>query len=297
MNEHPYDLLPAFSLGALDAHETSQVMQHVAACTSCRADVESWGAVVGLLPYAVAPHSPPADVKRRLFAMIGDSLEARTGAASAAQNRWDGAQRWMGAAAACSLALVLVLGLLFSNERGRTDTLTAQLGERDLAIRQIRGQFEQERQQLVAQLGQREQAIQQINNRLGERDLAIQRLAVQLDRERQEMVFVATAVSQPLKGAQAGAEGKIYMHPGSTHAVLVVYGLKPSAAGKVYQFWLVTAGIQMPSDILEVGPDGAAMLVIEAPAPVDSYAQVMITVEPAPGSVSPSDEIVLEATL
>ena len=297
MNEHPHDLLPAFALGALDVDEASQVMLHVTACASCRADVESWGTVVGLLPYTVTPHAPPAAIKHRLFAMIDIPSEARPGVPSAAPSRRVAAGRWMGAAAACSLALALLLGLLFVGERGRTNTLLAQLGERERAIQNLSRQSEQERQQLAGQLNERAQALQQLNSQLGERELEVQRLVAQLDRERQEAVFISNAVGQPLQSAQVGARGKMYMQPGSTHAVLVVYGLKPPAAGKVYQFWLATADKQVPSDTFTVGPDGAATLAIEAPAPIDGYAQVMVTLEQAPGSQSPSNEVVLEATL
>jgi anti-sigma-K factor RskA len=297
MNEHPHDLLPAFALGALDVDEASQVMQHVAACAPCRAAVESWGAVVGLLPYTVAPQAPPVAVKHRLFAMIDISSEVRPGAPSAAQSRWVVAGRWMSVAAACSLTLALVLGLLFVAERGRTETLMAQLGEREQALQNLSHQSEQERQQLTGQLNQRAQTLQQMNSQLGARALEVQRLAAQLDRERQETIFISNAVGQPLKSAQVGPWGKMFMKPGSTHAVLVVYGLKPPAAGKVYQFWLATAGKQAPLGTLTVGPDGIAKLAIEAPAPIDSYARVMVTVEQAPGSQSPSNEVILEATL
>jgi hypothetical protein len=311
MNEHPHDLLPAFALGALDAGEASQIMQHVAACDACRADVESLGAVVGLLPYSVAPQAPPAAVKRRLLAMIDASSEARLAEPPAARGRPAGPGRWMSAAAACSLTLALVLGLLFAGERGRADTLAVQLGEREQAIQQIRGQFEQERQQLTARLGEREREIQEISNQLGQREQTIQeinrliderertieQIRIQLERERREMVFISSAVSQPLNAAQAGAGGKMFMRPGSTHAVLFVSGLKPPADGKVYQFWFATADKQVPSDTFTVGPDGAATVPIEAPAAVDGYAQVMVTIEPAPGSQLPSDEVVLEASL
>jgi hypothetical protein len=89
----------------------------------------------------------------------------------------------------------------------------------------------------------------------------------------------------------------MFMRPGNTHALLVLSGLKQPAAGKVYQFWFATADQQVPSRTFAVGPDGAATVSIEAPAAVDSYAQVMVTIEPEPGSQRPSAEIVLEATL
>ena len=217
----------------------------------------------------------------------------------------------MSVAAACSLALALVFGLLFAGERGRVDTLTAESAEREQALQQISSRLEKERQQLTAQLAerdrqiqevknlvsQREQTIQQINRLLDERQRTIEHISAQLERERQDMVFVSSAVSQPLSAAQAGAGGKMFMQPGSTHAVLFVSGLKPPAAGKVYQFWFATADKQVPSNTFTVGPDGAAIVPIEAPAPVNGYAQVMVTMEQAPGSQRPSAEVVLEASL
>jgi anti-sigma factor RsiW len=311
MNEHPHDLLPAFALGALDADEANQVMQHVAACTVCRADVESLGAVVGLLPYSAAPQEPPAAVKRRLFAMIDATSHAQPVEPPAVRSRQAQSGRWMSVAAACSLALAVVFGVLFASQRGQMVTLANQLTEREQALQQVRGQFEQERQQLAAQLaerdrriqeinnqvGQREQAIQEFNRLIGERERTIEQMRVQLERERQEMVFISNAVSQPLNATQSGAGGKMFMQPGHSHAVLFVSGLKPPAAGKVYQFWFATADQQVPSDTFTVGPDGAATVPIDAPTAVDGYAQVMVTVEQAPGSQQPSSEVVLEATL
>jgi hypothetical protein len=89
----------------------------------------------------------------------------------------------------------------------------------------------------------------------------------------------------------------MFMQPGNTHAVLFVSGLKPPADGKIYQFWFATADKPVPSKTFTVGPDGAAMVTIEAPAAVDGYAQVMVTIEPARGSQLPSSEVVLQASL
>jgi anti-sigma-K factor RskA len=311
MNEHPQDLLPAFALGVLDADEAGQVMQHVAVCAACRADVESFGAVVGLLPYSAAPQEPSALVKRRIFALIDASSQAQQADQASARGRRPRIGRWMAVVAACSLALAVIFGMLVADQRGQMDTLTAQLGEREQALQQMRGQFEQERQQLVAQLAQRDRKIEEIDNQLGlrektiqeanrlvdERERTIEQMRTQLERERQEMTFVSNAVGQTLTPTQAGAQGKMFMSPGSTHAVLFVSGLQQPEAGKVYQFWFATPDQQVPSQTFIVGPDGAATLAIEAPAAVDGYDQVMVTVEPAPGSQRPSSEVVLEATL
>jgi len=284
MNEHPHDALPAFALGALDADEASQVLNHVVACPTCRDDVAAWDSIVALLPYTSAWHNPPAYVRRRVFALISATRTAQSAAPAPRPRRAAGsAQRWTTAMAICSLALALVFGLLFDDTRQRAGMLAAQLQQRDVLISQMRGQLDQQAQQYNVQLAQRDQMISQIG--------------VQLDRERREAAFIAarTTVSQPLGGTQA--TGKMYMQPGNTHAVLVVQSLPQPAPGKIYQFWLATEHVQVPSSTFTVGTDGAALVSIDAPDPVNQYAQVMVTVEPKSGSRTPSHEIVLQAVL
>jgi anti-sigma-K factor RskA len=116
MNEHPHDSLPAFALGALDADEASQVIEHVSACPTCRDDAEVWGAVVALLPYSTPLHDPPAHVKRQLLGMI---VAAAATSRRAAHSRR--LARWLGATAALSLAVTLALTLVMLDTRGQLD--------------------------------------------------------------------------------------------------------------------------------------------------------------------------------
>jgi hypothetical protein len=273
MNEHPYDSLPAFALGALDADEASRVIYHVAACQACREDVEAWSAVVAMLPYVAAPRDPPGHIKHRLFAMIA-STSGEQFSAPARRARERGTQRWMGVLAAGSLALALVFGLLFADARRSAGELTAQVEN----ARRIASD-------LTTQIELRNKAIQQLHG--------------QLDQTRQGFDFIAyrAAVDQPLVAGQARAEGKMFMRVGDTHAVLVVRGLKQSEPGKVYKFWFATATAQVPSSTFTVGPDGIAAVALEAPQAVNTYAQVMVTVETDPDSSTPSDDIVLQAEL
>ncbi|HEX5690582.1 MAG TPA: anti-sigma factor, partial [Roseiflexaceae bacterium] len=264
MNDHPHDSLPAFALGALDASEASQVLGHVAECPACREDIETWSEVVALLPYAASQYAPPAHVKRRLLAMVA-ATSAPSAAAPARPER--ARSPWMRLAAVSSLALALVLGLLFANARQQIGDLNAQIGQRNAAI-----------QQMGADISQRDAALQQITVKL-------EQMNQQVLQARKGFDFVAytSTVDQPLAGEQR-AEGKMFMRPGDTQALLVVHGLAASAPGKTYQFWFATGDTQVPSEPFTVGTDGFAMVMLEAPQAVDTYAEVMITVEPVPGS-------------
>jgi anti-sigma-K factor RskA len=129
MNDHPYESLPAFALGALDTNEAHQVFAHVAACPTCRDDVELWVAIVALLPYAAPPSDPPAHIKRRLFALVdavAAAPEPRPPRPSAA-----GWLRPANVVASGALALALVFGVLLIGMRQRVDLLTAGLATRD----------------------------------------------------------------------------------------------------------------------------------------------------------------------
>jgi hypothetical protein len=55
--------------------------------------------------------------------------------------------------------------------------------------------------------------------------------------------------------------------------------------------------VQVPSVTFDVSEEGMAVLLIEAPAPVNQYDQVMITVEQASGATSPSGEVMLSGSL
>jgi anti-sigma-K factor RskA len=122
-------------------------------------------------------------------------------------------------------------------------------------------------------------------------------LTARIAEQDQQVLFMSAAMPHWFAGRQPNAVATIFMKPGDKHVVMLVYGLKPLAAGKAYQFWFATADKPVSCKIFTVAPDGTAMLVIDAPAPADHYTQVMITVEPAGGSQTPSDEIVLQAGL
>jgi anti-sigma-K factor RskA len=122
-------------------------------------------------------------------------------------------------------------------------------------------------------------------------------LTAQVAKRDQQMLFMSAAIPHRLAGPQPAGVAIMFVKPGEQHIVLVVQGLRPLAAGQTYEFWFATATQPIPTQIFMVGPDGTAMLEFEAPAPVDHYVQVMITVEPASGSQIPSSEVVLQAML
>jgi anti-sigma-K factor RskA len=164
--------------------------------------------------------------------------------------------RWPMAVSAGSLALALGFGYMMADARSRLDLVAGQLTQT---------------QQMVDKLQQQIVADEQL-------DL---------------FITAPQTVSRTLAGTARAASAVMYMQPKSSHAVLVMHNMPPVESGKVYQFWLAKPGVQVPASTFEVDQAGTAKIAIDAPAPINEYDQVMVTIERSGGSTQPSDQVVL----
>jgi|DewCreStandDraft_1066081.scaffolds.fasta_scaffold03620_5 anti-sigma-K factor RskA len=106
-------------------------------------------------------------------------------------------------------------------------------------------------------------------------------------------------MSVSLEAAQQAPEarGVVYMQPGSSTALLVVYRLATLPPDKAYQVWLIRDGQRDSGGLFRVRPDGHATVLIRAPRPLQSYQQIGITTEPATGSSGPTGPRVIGGAL
>lgn len=141
------DLLGAFALGALDAHEAVAVRAHLATCAECQAEIAGLWAAVDTLPELVEPMDPPPALRDRISAAI--LAEAAAGPneppapatvtllpPSASERRlaepirpakwWSTATPWVAAAA---ILLLTSVGLLAWNVRLRDQITTTPAAE------------------------------------------------------------------------------------------------------------------------------------------------------------------------
>ncbi len=282
-NEHPHDSLPAFVLGTLDADEALRINAHVIQCPECRAEVETFQAVLSALPYAATPRQPPAHIKQQLLARIAASAPAR---ASASPPR--ATPRWMQAFAGGTLALSLAFGYMLYDSNSRVTAIGGELAQTRQSIAQMTAQHNTN-QTTIAQISDQHEQDQQ----------ALVRMQEQIARDQESMTYIAApqTVHHTLGGSDNRARATMYMQPGNTEAVLVIQGMPRVAPGKTYQLWLAKPGAQVAAETFDVADDGTAMLRIKAPAPLSEYDQAMITIEQAGGASSPSDEIVLSGPL
>lgn len=115
--------------------------------------------------------------------------------------------------------------------------------------------------------------------------------------EAQMLSFMASAATTnvALTGT-TGAQAQMYMQPGHNRVVIMISGLDKLDADHVYQLWLAQGQTPVPLPVF-ITDNGVAELMVDAPATIDSYDQVMITVEPRGGSNTPSSQVLLDRTL
>ncbi len=263
LDEHPTELLPGYVLEVLDPEETRRVAEHLGACPACRAEAASFRAVVNLLPYTAPAQEPPAHVKRQLLARIDAIGEPQTphrpaaGLDGGAPSPAAAFPRPAAARAARWLGGALAAVCAVALALGYVAYDTSRRAD-DLA--------------------------QQVD---------------QLTEKGKIAAFVSApdTLSRELRASRPGVKAKMYMRPGHSQAVIEISGLPAADAAHTYQCWFARDNTPVPSDRFNVGSSGHVAMLIDAPEPIDHYAEVMVTLERADGSPMPSEEVVLAASL
>jgi hypothetical protein len=78
---HVDDLVPGYALGALEPAEVSAVDAHIRTCAECEGSLTEAQRTVGVLPFTVPLHTPPADSKLALFARVAHARKAAVASA------------------------------------------------------------------------------------------------------------------------------------------------------------------------------------------------------------------------
>lgn len=132
---HVFELLPAYALGSLDKADADWVASHLASCTICRTELNSFEAVVEQLALAAPDASPPPDLKRRLMDRV-QSLSSKDQARTQAA-RPPLLQRLTPVWGVFSLLLIVALAatsLLLWQQTNNQSVLTGPLGMRAIAL-------------------------------------------------------------------------------------------------------------------------------------------------------------------
>jgi anti-sigma-K factor RskA len=95
---------------------------------------------------------------------------------------------------------------------------------------------------------------------------------------------------------QPGASARLFVAvDGGGH--LAISGLTPLPRGRTYQLWFIRTGASaVTGGTFRVDSRGLAWAKAGVPASLDEVRAIAVTEEPAPGSVSPTGQQLLEAT-
>ena len=266
------ELTGAYALGLLREDERQVLEAHLRVCPECAREAEELIATVSMLPYAVEPAEPRADLRTRIVNSALAETRASGATAATAHPARAGTRRSnllvpYGLAAAASIAAVLI-GLYAYTLRGRIDDLESRL-----------------RMATAAQL-----AAERTN--VG--------LQADADRARDiEAILSAPDVRrQDLKGLEPakGAYARAFWSP-SRGIVFATAGLPRPPDDRVYQLWIVPRGAQPISvGLLPPDPDGRSANVIPGPRDVDNGSAFAVTLEPAGGVPAPTGPMYLRGS-
>ena len=256
------DLLPAYSLGALEADDRQAVGVHLESCPYCEPIARQYLESTTALGLAEPPATPPPMLRERILA----GLLPRESAASdrgfpatvsygdATRRRWPGV---LAVAATASVAMLLIGVLL-----GMALDMRGEV--RDLRT---------ESQQLVSMIND-------------QRTFAY---AIALPGT-EPMLLEAT--DQAPK-----ARGMLVVSQDHTWGVLVSQGLEKPSESMGYQLWLFHNSSRVSGGVFTVDDTGYGLFYVKFPGRLDDFSSIGITQEPVEGSAGPTGIKVLGAQM
>jgi anti-sigma-K factor RskA len=278
----PHDALAAYALAALSVDEQELFEQHLADCTACQVELAALQRTAELLPYGLAPESPPAGARERLLARARDVVgEAPT---VYVPRSWVGAQTvsQVPPAEAPTVAPVPLV------ERDAGARLPAPPVGRAQPRR--RGRFR------LAVIGWA--AAMLVTLAAGLLAGAWSVTGPHASPDMEVLARLPGGRVLALRGTGVpSASARLFVVESGRRAELAVDALPPLPPGRVYQLWFAEPG-QTPrtGGAFTVGPSGDAVVQVTIPTPLERVQAVAVTQEPAPGLVSPTGAHLLDWT-
>lgn len=251
------ELLPAYSLGALDGDDLRELEEHLATgCAECRRQLDLWERDLEALAASVEPVAPSEVTRRRILRVAGGSTERRP----------SGLPRWF---------LLPVAALLL------------------LAVWGVAGQMRLrgEVRRLEAERTRLAQQVNALENETARAKSDARRMAETL------RVIAAPGVrTVSLAGLDPtpGALGHTYVNPREGSALFYAFDLPPLAADKTYQLWFIAGGTPVSAGTFAVDPRGTGSLRVDDITRVDDIEVWAVTVEPRGGVPQPTGAMVLK---
>jgi anti-sigma-K factor RskA len=251
MTDHHWtELAAAYPLGALAPGERADFEVHLAECAACRAEVQAFREVTGLLAYD-APAATPAPALRDR--VLRESRRVRS-----IDRR--SATPWPWLVAAAALVLALVLG--YSNWSSRADRSA------------LRSELESTRSRL-------DSTSARLDSTRARLDSTNQLVATVLDSTVATADLVATGKAPSIR---------LFWNRTRNVVIAAAFDLPPAPAGRSYQLWAIRKGQPPVSlGTFNPPPSGRATVTVRMPAGFQPDLSA-VTEEPAGGSPQPTQQ-------
>jgi anti-sigma-K factor RskA len=248
-NDHIWaEYAASYALGALDSEERVAFEAHLAGCAACRADVQAYQDVTGLIGQSAPPVAAPPQLKQRILAEARKVRPITSRPSVAAKRQRSNVLPWLLAAA--SVVVAAGLGVFFRQERAH------------------RLAAENEEQSAQTQLAAARSELARTDSVL----------AALLAPDLQTAALAA-------QGRPPSA--RLYYSRDRNTVVLTAHDLQPAPSGRTYQLWGIADGQAVSLGTFNTEPNGRAVVTLVVPAGA-RFQVSAITDEPAGGSPQPT---------
>jgi anti-sigma-K factor RskA len=261
MNTHEIstDDLALYAMRSLESADVSRISGHLGSCSSCRTELQRIRTDLAALALTAPEVAPPARVRERLFADIGEKTIHEIG--SSRKPAEAAYPRWWAAVYAGALILAIAAGLLWTENARLRFQLTAL--RQDLRKEQIQHQQEQ------ASLENASHVLAMLNSR--------------------------STMRVPMKAGLAKREPQaeaIYSRE-QGRLLLMASNLRALPAHMTYQLWILPMqGAPISAGMVKPDAQGSATMMCPQ-APAVEAKGFALTIEPEEGSPAPTSNPVL----
>ena len=287
---HPYDLLEAFALDALEADEEQAVLEHIEDCLECASAVDDHLLTATALALTVPSQAPPERLRARLLASV-ELSQPETQRVSVSQRRpsrgWAGAYSALGSrwarviapvTAVAAVAVVAVVIALNVQISGQMDEMKA---ENNL----LREEMGQNQATATAQLALASDTVTQMQGNL---QLLQNTLAQPGNRS------LAMNPMQP----DSQARGVMVLSGDGSMGVIMASELESLEGDSAYHVWLTRGGERMWAGNMDVDENGWGTIALDMGRSLSQFDTVQLSSAPLTlASVGIVGDIVLEASL
>jgi len=268
-HEQLRDLLPALSLGALDADERHEVAAHVSTCAECAAELAALERVVDGIGLDASPVTPPPALRGKVLARIEDERAGKATAMSRMPVPARMAQPvrplWAnGLALAASIALAVGASLYAWALRSEISILRQDVSATSDEASKLRGEL-----------------------------ATLRRNWVEVTKA-MDVLRAPDMLKVDLKGQATlpSGTGRAFWSR-SAGLMFTAEGLPALPQGKVYQLWTIKGAVATGAGTFVPDAGGAASVTAVVSATAEVPDAFGVTIEPSGGSATPTMPIVM----